>query len=131
MQEAKVVTPEKDQVAKASNSKKRAREEQVEEAPGEDYKPKRVREIWIRNPETEKLKCPLEHLDARWARTVYWSEREKAYKPRNPNVPVPWKRTPNWKPETAKEVAERCKGWATGYRLEHEKALVGGYPQAF
>ena len=53
VQEAKVVTPEKDQVAKVSNDMKRAREEQVVEAPGEDYKPKRVREIWIRNPETE------------------------------------------------------------------------------
>ena len=63
VQEGKAVTPEKEQVAKA---------------PSGNDKPKRVREIWIRNPETENLKCPLEHLDARWARTVYWSEREKA-----------------------------------------------------
>ena len=40
-QKAEVVTPEKDQVAKAQNDKKRAREEQVTEAP------ERVREIWI------------------------------------------------------------------------------------
>ena len=103
-QEAKVLTPEKDQVAKAPNNKKRAREEQVAEAP------ERVREIWVRNPERKNTKCPLEHLDARWARTVYRSEREKAYKPRYPDVPVLWVRTPDWKPETDEEIAERCKG---------------------
>ena len=119
-QEAKVVTPEKDQVAKAPNKKKRVREEQVAEAP------ERVREIWVRNPERKDTKCPLEHLDARWARTVYWSEREKAYKPRYPDVPVLWVRTPDWKPETDEEIAERRKGWADGYRLSHKEALLGG-----
>ena len=112
-------------MVKVPNDKKRVREEQVAEAP------ERVREIWIRNPEKENTKCPLEHLDARWARTVYWSEREEAHKPRNPDVPVPWKHMPDWKPKTAKEVAERCKGSATGYHLGHGEALVGGIYKFF
>ena len=116
VQEAKVVTPEKEQVVKA---------------PGWNNKPEAVREIWVRNPEADKLKCPLEHLDARWGKTVYWSEREKTYKHRDPNVPVPWIRTPDWKPETDKEAAERCKGWASGYHLEHKKAKAGGIHKIF
>ena len=71
------------------------------------------------------------HLDARWARTVYRSEREKAYKPRYPDVPVPWVRTPDWKPETDEEIAERRKGWADGYRLSHKEALLGGIYRFF
>ena len=64
-----------------------------------------VREIWIRNPEADKERFPLEHLDASWARTVYWSEMETTYKPRDPTKPVPWIHTPDWKPETDEEAA--------------------------
>ena len=65
----------------------------------------------------------FKHLDARWSRTVWWCDREKAYKPRNPAKPIVWLRTPDRKPETVEEAEARCKN---GYRLEHNKVKVGG-----
>ena len=109
VQEAKVVTPGKEQVSKAH---------------GWNKKPEAVREIWVSNPEADKEKYPLEHLDARWSKTVYWSEREKTYKPRDPNVPVPWICTPDWKPKTVKETAERRKPPDTASSTERPRLVA-------
>ena len=106
VQEAKAVTPDKGEVAKAPDWGERIHGPPIVQPwtkasrKGLNKSPETVREIWVRNPESDKERFPLEHLDARWARTVYWSEREKTYKPRDPTKPVPWIHTPNWKPET-------------------------------
>ena len=42
----------------------------------------------------------LYHSNARWYRNVWWSKREKMYKPRDPNKTIDLSCPEGWKPET-------------------------------
>ena len=49
---------------------------------------------------------------------MWWCDREKSYKLRDPSKPIIWSRTPDWKPE------ERNKN-QSGYHLQHDEVKVG------
>ena len=69
---------------------------------------------------------PRAHYDERWGRTVWYCEREKRYKPRDPSKEIQWKRPVGWRPESVEEKVERelfirLKIW----RLNQRQARVG------
>ena len=85
-------------------------------------------------PEVRILKCKwilpgqYKEFEQKWSRTIWWSEREQAWKPRNPSKLIVWARSPDWKPETAEEAEERYK---KGRRLEHKEVRAGGIHRFF
>ena len=83
-----------------------------------------LRDKWILPGDYEVF----EHLDERWERTVWRSEREQAWKPRDPIKPIIWARSPDWKPKTAEEAKERYK---KGRHLEHEGVRARGIYRFF
>ena len=124
-QVSKIVTPDKGEVVKAPTQGKR-----------NDDPP--IIQPWAKivktEPEDRTLKSKyytleqhkwFEHLDARWSRTVWWSDYE-----RDPSKPIVWSHAPSWKPETPEEAKERCKN-QSGYRLQHNGVKVGGIYKFF
>ena len=73
-----------------------------------------------------RKRFPYAHQDKRWGRTVWYCEREKRYKPRDPSKEVQWERPVGWRPESVEEKVERelfvrLKIW----RLNQRQAKVG------
>ena len=58
---------------------------------------------------------------------MWWSERKRSYKPRDPSKSIDWSHPEGWKPETSEEVKERLKI----ARLQHDEVKVGGIYQFF
>ena len=52
---------------------------------------------------------------------MWWSERERSYKPRDPSKSIDLSRPEGWMPETPEEIKESLKIT----RLQHDQAKVG------
>ena len=63
---------------------------------------------------------PFVHYDARWYRTVWYCDREKQYKPRDPSKEIEWSHPEGWRPESPEEKKKRLKI----RRLQHDQAKV-------
>ena len=125
----RVVTPAKKETVQARSWKKETEKtptwkEVAEKAQVRTGKepPKRETDVFeVLTEANHREYIPLAHYDARWYRTVWYYEREKAYKPIDPSKGIEWSRPEGWRPETPEETKERLKI----RRLQHDQAKVG------
>ena len=118
-QEHRVVTPTKKEATQARGWKVVAKKRQ---ARGWKEPTKKKVGDFEGLTKVEHKECfPLPHYDARWYRTVWYCDREKQYKPRDPSKGVEWSRPEGWRPESPEEMKKRLKI----RRLQHDQAKVG------